>query len=78
MTRIILDAAFMTKLQNLRQPLELCDESGTVRAQLLPVLDPTDYEPIPPPELSVEELQKRRSATKWLTTAEVLEQLERK
>ena len=78
MTRIILDAAFMTKLQNLRQPLELCDESGTVRAQLLPVLDPTDYEPIPPPELSAEELQQRRASTKWLTTAEVLERVERK
>jgi hypothetical protein len=76
MTRIILDRASMSKLHNLSQPLELCDESGTVRAQLFPVLDPGDYEPVPPPELSPEDLQKRREATKWFTTPDVLKRLE--
>ena len=76
MTRIILDAASMRKLHNLNQPLELCDESGTVRAQLFPVLDPAEYEPVPPPQLSAEDLQKRRERTKWFTTADVLKRLE--
>ena len=76
MTRIILDAAAMSRLHNLLKPLELCDESGTVRAQLFPVLDPSEYEEVPPPELSAEELQKRRESSKWYTTAEMLEHLE--
>ena len=77
MTRIILDAASISKLHNLSQPLELCDETGTVRAQLLPVVDPSQYEPAPPPELSAEELQKRRQSSNWRTTAEVLKHLEK-
>lgn len=76
MTRIILDAASMSKLQNLCQPLELCDESGIVRARLVPVPDPSDYEPVAPPDLSPEELQKRRESAKWYTTSEVLKHLE--
>jgi hypothetical protein len=77
MTRIVLDAAFLGKLHNLSQPLELCDETGKVRAQVVPVLDPADYEPMEPPPLSEEELQKRRSSNTGLTTRELLTQLEK-
>jgi hypothetical protein len=48
MTRIVLDAAFWSKLQDLKQPLELCDESGRVLARLVPVPDPSEHEPTHP------------------------------
>jgi len=76
MTRVILDAGWMTKLLNLTQPLELCDQSGIVRAQLIPVLDPAEYEPTLPPKLGAEELQRREQETEEYTTAEVLSYLE--
>ena len=76
MTQVILDAAMRSKLQDLRQPLDLCDESGKIIAHVIPALNPDDYEPVPPPELSAEELRKRKEATKWYTSAEVLKHLE--
>jgi hypothetical protein len=76
MTRVILDAGSMIKLHNLMKPLELCDESGTIRARLIPILDTAEYEAVPPPELSDQELEKRRQSEKWYTTAEVLKHLE--
>jgi hypothetical protein len=76
MTRIILDAASLSKLHNLSQPLELCDETGAVRAQLIPVLNPDDYEPCEPPPLSEEEMRKRRESTDGLTTRELIAKLE--
>lgn len=76
MTQIILDAEAIKKLHNLTQRLQLCDETGKVLAELTPVLDPNDYEPAPPPEMSTEELQRRFNSTKWHTTAEVIAHLE--
>ena len=46
------------------------------RTKLVPVVDPADYEPVPPPELSPEELRKCFESTRWHTTAEVLRRLE--
>jgi len=77
MTRIILDAATLAKLHNLKEALQICDETGAVRAELTPVVDPADYEPTPPPELSEEELQRRLNSQKWYTTAEVIAHLEK-
>ena len=76
MTRVTLDAATMSKLHNLSKRLQICDESGKIRAELVPVLDPADYEPAPPPELSPEELRRCFESTRWHTTAEVLARLE--
>jgi len=59
MTQIILDATMRSKLYDLRQPLELCDDSGRVLARVVPVLDPSQYEQVEP-QLSAEELQRRR------------------
>lgn len=77
MTQIIVDDALRSKLQNLTQPLELCDESGTVLARLTPVLssDPSQYEAVEVP-LSAEELERRRQEKEY-TTAEVLAHLEK-
>ena len=75
MTQIILDAVLRSKLHDLSQPLELCDESGWVLARLTPVLDPSQYEPVEP-QLSADELQRRRQEPDF-STAEVLAYLEK-
>jgi hypothetical protein len=74
MTQIILDAATLSKLNNLREPAELCDETGKVRAQLFPVFDPSEWEPVGP-DLSDEEIERRLQEPDY-STAEVLAYLE--
>jgi hypothetical protein len=77
MTRITLDADLRSKLLNLTQPLELCDESGRVLARVLPAIDPSLYEGLEP-QITGEELQRRKqNKGKTYTTAEVLAYLER-
>ncbi len=74
MTRIILDAALREKLNNLLQPMELCDEEGRVLARLTPVYDPAEYGPLEP-QISEEELRRREQSHKWYTTEQVLAHL---
>jgi hypothetical protein len=74
MTRITLDAALLGKLHNLSQPLELCDETGKVLAQLIPVHDPSENE-LYIPEFNEEELQHQEQSGKWYSTEEVLAHL---
>lgn len=76
MTQIVLDPVLRSKLPDLSQPLELCDELGTVVARVIPVLDPSQYEPVEPPLLSAQELQRRRQEPDY-STAEVLAHLEK-
>jgi len=76
MTKVILDADLRSKLLNLNQPLELCDESGRVLARLLPTVDASLYEELEP-QVSREELQRRKqNKGQTYTTAEVLAYLE--
>lgn len=75
MTRIILDQELREKLHNLDEPLELCDEEGTVLAHLLPISKPAQDVPGTPPQLSEEELQCRRQERTY-STAEVIAHLE--
>ncbi|HEY7155818.1 MAG TPA: hypothetical protein VH575_17780 [Gemmataceae bacterium] len=75
MTRVIVDETLLSKLHNLSQPLELCDQAGRVLAQVVPTLDLSEYEPWEPP-ISEEELQRREQETESYTTAEVLAYLE--
>lgn len=75
MTQILVDADLRSRLQDLKQPLELCDESGKVLARMIPVPDPSQYEPIEP-SLSSEELQRRRNEPDF-STEEVLAYLKR-
>ena len=77
MTKITLDDDLRSRLLNLTQPLELCDDSGRVLARLLPTLDPALYEGLEP-QISREELQRRKqNKGKAYTTAEVLAHLEK-
>ena len=76
MTRITLDADLRSKLLDLTQPLELCDEEGQVLARLLPSIDSTSYEGLEP-QISREEFQRRKqNKGKTYSTAEVLAHLE--
>jgi hypothetical protein len=74
MTRVILDATLREKLHNLAQPLELCNDDGRVLARVLPVYDAAEYGPLEP-QISDEELQRRKRSTKWYTTEQVLAHL---
>ena len=69
MTQIILDSVTRGKLKDFREPVDLCDEAGKVFARLIPVLDPSQYEPYESP-LSPEELERRRQEPDY-STAEV-------
>jgi hypothetical protein len=75
MTRIILDETLLSKLHNLAEPLELCDQSGRVLGRVTPVIDLSEYEPWEPP-ISEEELQRREQSDEWYTTEQVLAHLE--
>ena len=75
MTQIIFDAGLRSKLGNLKQPLDLCDESGKILAHVVPAFNLDDWEPVPPPELSPEELKRIEQSTKWYTSDEVLRHL---
>ena len=74
MTQVILDAPLVERLHNLRQPLELCDESGRVLARVTPVYDPAEYVGLEP-QISDDELRRRERSDKWYTTQEVLARL---
>ena len=77
MTQITLDDVLMSKLNNLTQPLELCNAAGRVVARVTPIPEPALYEGLEPP-LSREERQKRKQEkSKAYTIAEVLAHLEK-
>jgi len=74
MTQLILDAAFAGKLNGLTQAVQLCDPSGRVLGQFVPVLDLSEWEPVSP-EVTEEELDHLEQSTEWYTTEEVLAHL---
>lgn len=73
MTRVMLDDVLRSRLHNLTQALELCDESGRVVGRVFPAEDASDYDLCPPP-ITDEEMQ-RLLKEKRYTTAEVLAHL---
>ena len=70
MTRIVLDAPTRSKLLNLSEPLELCDESGQVLALVTPCRRPE-------PTISEGELDRREQEAESFSTQEVMAHLER-
>lgn len=62
MTRLVLDAVTIEKLRYLEEPLDLCDDSGRLRAVLTPVYDPEEYGPLEP-LVSDEELRRRKTSS---------------
>jgi hypothetical protein len=77
MTRVTVDAALRSRLHDLNEPLELCDESGHVLARVVPIPDLSDYEPLEPQVSDEELLRRSQSNEKTYTTAEVLAYLEK-
>jgi hypothetical protein len=76
-TQLILDANVAGKLNEFYLPVELCDPSGRVLGRFVPLIDPTEWEPVSP-GASEEELDRREQANeKRYTTAEVLAHLEK-
>ena len=75
MTRVLVDPDLRRKLLDLRQPLELHDESGRVVGRVIPIVDPSTVASAQPP-LSEEELQRREQEPDY-STAEVLTYLEK-
>jgi len=72
MTQVIVDAETRTKLRNLAESFELCDETGRVLGRFTP--EPAELRE---PQVSDEELLRRsRSNEKTYTTDEVLAYLE--
>jgi hypothetical protein len=77
MIRILFDDTLKAKLNNLTQPLELCDETGQVLARVFPNPDLSQYEAWEP-SFTEEELQRQEQTNaKSYTTAEVLAYLEK-
>jgi len=75
MIRVVVDAALRSKLLDMAQPVELCDESGRVLGRVLPEVNIADWEPVAP-DLSEEELQRRENESESLSTEEMLAHLE--
>ena len=74
MSRIIVDAALLSKLVGVHQPVELCDEAGRLVGRFTPaiVLPPSALEP----RVTEEELRRRLAAGGGRTLAEILADLE--
>jgi hypothetical protein len=75
MTRIALDAVLRSKLRDLSEPLEFCDESGRVVGRYLPAPEIV-LKNLSGPSLSDKELQRRELEPDY-STAEVLAYLEK-
>lgn len=73
MGKIILDRTMREKLRDLKECLELCDESGRVLGYVTPA---AIYENLSSPH-SEGELDRREAETETFSTAEVLSHLER-
>jgi hypothetical protein len=77
MSILIVDDILRAKLQNLTEPVQLCDNTGKVLGVVNPVVDSDEYGPLEP-QISTEEADRRiKSNERRLTTAEVLAYLEK-
>jgi hypothetical protein len=77
MTRIVIDDVLRSKLNDLTQPLELCNAEGRVVGRFFPVIDPSQYEGLESPTSREEIERRKKNKGKTYTTAEVLAYLEK-
>jgi hypothetical protein len=76
MQKLIVDPSTVVKLTALREPYEVCDESGKLVGRFFPAADASLYNEIDL-EINEEELDRRSKETEVYTTAEVIAHLER-
>lgn len=76
MTRITIDEPLKSRFVGLDSPVEVCDENGRVLGRYFPEAEPAECEPRDP-QVSVEELRRRRQSSEWFSTDEVLAHLEK-
>jgi hypothetical protein len=77
MKRVMIDEATRRKLGDLREPLEVCDDSGRVLAYLTPAEDRSIYDELVCPT-SNEELDRREREGAGRPLAEIWADLERR
>jgi hypothetical protein len=72
MIRITIDVNLVDKLPGVKQPVEICDESGQVLGQYYPACRHLLEEPL----ISEEELDQREQEAESFTTVEMIAHLE--
>ena len=73
MSRVIFDAELRSKLGDLKELIQLCDENGRVLGQIVPAPPAFDESPY-----SLEEIDRiADETTDWYSTTEVLQHLQR-
>jgi hypothetical protein len=77
MSKVVLDAALRSKLENLTQAVELCDEGGNVFGHFIPKRPMTQMEGTEP-QISREELRRREQQGGGRTLTEILGTLEKR
>ena len=77
MVKLTIDQDTRTKLRDLKERLQLCDETGKVLGYFQPVVDPTLYEGVDS-EISEEELDRRSKEGGGRPLAEILDDLEKR
>lgn len=75
MQKLIVDRATRSKLHEIREPLELCDESGHVLGYLTPASGSLHHSRQSPHD--EDELRRREQETETYSTDEVLAHLEK-
>jgi hypothetical protein len=74
-SQITVDISLASKLTEAGQVIDLCDPTGRVLGQFVPLVNLTDWEPVSP-EISEEELERRsKSQERRYSTVEVLNHL---
>jgi hypothetical protein len=78
MTRVTVDAEVRKLLLNFTRPLELCDESGAVRAKLVPCSaeDPNEWIDLTA-DISDEEIQREIDSGETYSTEELIAEIKK-
>ena len=77
MVKLTVDQDMRTKLRELKERLQLCDETGKVLGYFQPVVDPSLYEGVESPT-SKEELLRRSQEGGGRPLADILADLEKR
>ena len=77
MNRLVVDSATLARLRDVRQTLELCDDSGHVVGHFVPTVDHSQYSDLEP-QISEDELDRRERVRGGRSLAEILTDLEKR